>query len=222
MHPYPTVSIYSKHNTNTSITSEIDYVNVTNTTCTAPEAGYTGVMTIYSDYTCNTTLFPQLLITPTGLPSEYSTTEWMSNYYIRFPTCKVLRRLTTNEAFGYAVLFSLVGMVIGGIFIFALYKILLNTGKLSLFVLESTHESSIKIKLYMTSAIITVLLCFVIAGIVVAVDCGNTECSDVTVERSAAFIVPGTLLQLLTVCMVIYMFVRCCSRDKSGVKRMEE
>ncbi|CAC5387546.1 unnamed protein product [Mytilus coruscus] len=135
---------------------------------------------------------------------------------------KILRRLTTDEAFGYAVLFSLVGMVIGGILILALYKILLSSGKLSLFVLESTHESSIKIKLYMTSVIITVLLCFVIAGIVVAVDCGNTECAGVTVGRSAAFIVPGTLLQILTVCIVVYMFVRCCSRDKSGVKRMED
>ncbi|CAC5387545.1 unnamed protein product [Mytilus coruscus] len=88
MHPYPIVAVYSKHNTNTSITSEIDYVNVTSTTCTAPEAGYTGAITIYSDSTCNTTLFPQLLITPTGLPLEYSTTEWMSSYYIKFPTCK--------------------------------------------------------------------------------------------------------------------------------------
>ncbi|CAG2253847.1 unnamed protein product [Mytilus edulis] len=135
---------------------------------------------------------------------------------------EALGRLTTEEAFGYAVLFSLVGMVIGGILILVLYKILLNSGKLSLFVLESTHESSTKLKLYMTSALITILLCFVIAGIVVVVDCGNTECSDVTVGRSAAFVVPGTLLQLLTVCMVVYMFVRCCSRDKSGVKRMEE
>ncbi|XP_076109641.1 uncharacterized protein LOC143078654 isoform X2 [Mytilus galloprovincialis] len=222
MHPIPTVGVYSKQNTNASITSEIDYVNVTSTTCTAPEAGYTGAITIYSDSTCNTTLFPRLLITPTGLPLEYTTTEWMSSHYIKFPTCKALGRLTTEEAYGYAVLFSLVGMVIGGILILVLYKILLNSGKLSLFVLESTHESSTKLKLYMTSALITILLCFVIAGIVVVVDCGNTECSDVTIGRSAAFVVPGTLLQLLTVCMVVYMFVRCCSRDKSGVKRMED
>ncbi|XP_063439032.1 uncharacterized protein LOC134720608 isoform X2 [Mytilus trossulus] len=222
MHPIPTVAVYSKQNTNASITSEIDYVNVTSTTCTAPEAGYTGAITIYSDSTCNTTLFPRLLITPTGLPLEYTTTEWISSHFIKFPTCKALGRLTTEEAFGYAVLFSLVGMVIGGILILVLYKILLNSGKLSLFVLESTHESSTKVKLYMTSALITILLCFVIAGIVVAVECGNTECSDVTVGRSAAFVVPGTLLQLLTVCMVVYLFVRCCSRDKSGVKRMED
>ncbi|XP_071176643.1 micronuclear linker histone polyprotein-like [Mytilus edulis] len=46
--------------------------------------------------------------------------------------------------------------------------------------------------------------------------------TEVTIGRSVAFIVPGTLLQLLSVCMVVYMFVRCFSRDKRGVKRMEE
>ena len=63
--------------------------------------------------------------------------------------------LTTDAAFGYSVLFSIVGMVIGTLLAAVIYKVLLITGRLSFVVLGRYYIQGIMLftRIYLQSTI---------------------------------------------------------------------